>query len=220
MMMTDKLTVQVQGQKFRLLPERAVFWEDTANLIIADPHFGKPSSFRHAGIPVPVGSTRSDLLRLTSLIVETGAKRLIVLGDFFHHRTGQCDRTMTQITEWRERHREMDFLIIRGNHDAHSAPPPEEWEVDFRVDAMELGPFLLCHEPMENAPGYVLCGHIHPSVTLRDGVGQPLRLPCFAFGENQGMLPAFGEFTGTFSIRRQDGLRIYAIAEGSVIAIP
>jgi hypothetical protein len=33
-------TIRVRGQCFRLLPERALFWEAQRLLVIADAHFG------------------------------------------------------------------------------------------------------------------------------------------------------------------------------------
>ena len=45
--------------------------------------------------------------------------------------------------------------------------------------------------------GYVLAGHLHPGVRLHGPGRQSVRLPCFAFGRNAALLPAFSEFTGT-----------------------
>jgi metallophosphoesterase superfamily enzyme len=43
-----------------------------------------------------------------------------------------------------------------------------------------------------------------------------LRLPCFHFGARVGVLPAFGEFTGSHALPREPGDRVFAIAERRV----
>ena len=84
-----------------------------------------------------------------------------------------------------------------------------------------MGPFLLCHEPMEEAPtdSYVLCGHLHPGIRLVGKGRQSLRLPCFQFGPYQGILPAFGQFTGLAMIEPEEKDQIFAIAEDQVLPI-
>ena len=39
------------------LLSRAVFWNEQKTIFIADPHFGKASSFQYYGIPVPEENT-------------------------------------------------------------------------------------------------------------------------------------------------------------------
>ena len=56
------------GEEVTLLAERAVLWASARTLIIADPHFGKDSTFRAAGVPVPGGATEADLGRLAAMV--------------------------------------------------------------------------------------------------------------------------------------------------------
>jgi metallophosphoesterase superfamily enzyme len=46
-----------------------------------------------------------------------------------------------------------------------------------------------------------------------------LRLPCFWLGDDVGVLPAFGAFTGMHPIRTDAGDRVFAIADGAVTAM-
>lgn len=203
-----------------LLPDRAVFWAAESALIISDPHFGKASSFRRSGVPVPHGTTPRDLDRLTTLLEATSAARLIILGDFFHHRTGQCDRTMDLLAAWRRRHSGLKIQLVLGNHDRHSDLPPDDWQIDVFERPLPYGPYLLCHEPCRHEELYVLSGHLHPAVRLSDRTGHGLTVPCFYFGRDHAMLPAFGSFTGTATVRPQPGDRIFALADGEIIPLP
>ena len=46
-----------------------------------------------------------------------------------------------------------------------------------------------------------------------------MRLPCFHFGARVGVLPAFGEFTGSHTLAREPADRVFAIADGRVHAV-
>ncbi|NBP80976.1 hypothetical protein EBU58_09735, partial [bacterium] len=52
---------------FELLPGRGAWLPTSRTLLVADLHLGKAASFRHAGLPVPEGSSGGDLQRLERL---------------------------------------------------------------------------------------------------------------------------------------------------------
>ena len=57
-------------------------------------------------------------------------------------------------------------------------------------------------------------------MTLGGRAHDRLRLACFHFGAEVGVLPAFGSFTGMHAVRRKPGDRVFAVAEGGVVALP
>ncbi len=61
---------------------------------------------------------------------------------------------------------------------------------------------------------------MHPAVVLGGRARDALRLPCFHFGPSLGLLPAFGDFTGSHAVRRCPQDRVFAIADGRVTALP
>src|ERR1700691_251264 len=102
------------GERLAVLPERALHWPRKKTLIVADPHFGKAATFRQAGIPIPHGTTTTDLDRLRVLLAATRAERLVVLGDFFHARSGRQENTLAAIAAWRKEHRQLEIVLVRG----------------------------------------------------------------------------------------------------------
>jgi DNA ligase-associated metallophosphoesterase len=217
MMSTIDLTVA--GEELTLLPQRAIFWPRQATLLIADPHFGKDATFRAAGIALPRGTLDHDLARLTTVLSATSAARLIVLGDFFHARIGRTPEAMDALAAWRNQHRQLDFVLVRGNHDRHAGPPPAEWQISEAGDCHLFPPFVCCHtpaQPGETDAGYRLAGHLHPVVNLRERGCEPMRLPCFFFGGKEALLPAFGSFTGGHAIQPGAGDRVFAISPAGV----
>ena len=211
--------IELAGERVRLLPERALFWERERTLIAADLHWGKAAAFRAGGIPIPRGTTSAGLARLDRALVRTGAERLALLGDLLHARAWRGAETLRTIAEWRAGSRALELLLIRGNHDRRAGDPPTDLGIEVADGPYRLGPFALRHEPRPEADGYVLAGHIHPGVTVRGPGRERLRLPCFALGRRVGILPAFGEFTGTAPTEPAPGDRVYAIAGDDVLQV-
>jgi uncharacterized protein len=217
--MSDAI-VRIVGEDLTLLPERAVWWGTRRTLLVADPHFGKAATFRALGVPVPRGTTTGTLGRLDAIVGRTAPGRIVFLGDFLHAAEGRDPETLRILNEWRQRHASVDMTLVRGNHDARAGDPPRELEIHCETGPLVDVPFVLDHHPRGSADGYVLCGHIHPAVTLTGVARQHSRLPCFWFGKNIGVLPAFGEFTGVAEADVQTGDQVFVVADDVVMAVP
>ena len=58
---------------------------------------------------------------------------------------------------------------------------------------------------------YFFSGHLHPGIRIRGMGKQSLQFPCFYFGGQYAILPAFGRFTGTVSIDPLPESNVFAI---------
>ena len=209
----------VAGERLELLPERVAYWPAQHTLFVADYHLGKAASFRKAGIPLPSGTTSENVDRLDRVVRDTGAKRVLFLGDFLHSAAGRAPRTMARFRAWREAHPDLALTLVRGNHDARAGDPPADWNFEVMDAGERVGPFVLNHEPgASRHGGYALAGHIHPAVRLH-GSEMSLRLPCFWFGARFGVLPAFGAFTGNAVVRPRRGDQVFVIADDQVLKV-
>lgn len=211
--------VEVAGETLALLPERCALWVREAVLLVADAHFGKAASFRALGVPVPRGTTADNLARLDAALARTGARRLVFLGDLLHAPRGRAPGTMEALAAWRERHPRLAVALVRGNHDRSAGDPPAALRFAAVAEPCAAGPFALCHAPGEVQGSYALAGHVHPSYTVRGRANERLRLPCFWFGPRWGILPAFGDFTGTAPIARAPEDRVFVVADDRVIEV-
>lgn len=207
------------AEPISLLPERAVLLPRRSTLVIADPHFGKAAAFRQAGIPIPHGTTTADLGRLSGVLAATAAERLIVLGDFFHAAEGCDEGTLAKIETWRRAHGQLDVMLVRGNHDHASGDPPAGWSIRCVPPPMVEDGLAYSHLPEPAEKARVLAGHIHPAVTLHDPCGQYLRAACFWFRPRLAVLPAFGSFTGTYTVSPEPKDRVFVVGEGAVVEI-
>lgn len=207
------------------MPERALYLPEAKTLLVADVHWGKAASLRASHIPMPTGTTAADLARLSQALLHSGARRLVVLGDLLHARSGRQPGTLAAISAWRERHADIEMVLVRGNHDAHAGDPPAELRVVCHDAPWSLSPFTCVHDPRIDPPtsapdpSYMLGGHLHPTIALT-GRGRPrVRLPCFVFGARAGILPAFASFTGGGMYKFRDGDQLFTIADERVVPL-
>ncbi|MCU0391161.1 MAG: ligase-associated DNA damage response endonuclease PdeM [Thermoflexibacter sp.] len=211
----------LKEQKLLLLPEKAIWWEKEQMLLIADVHLGKVGHFRKAGIPIPNQVHLKDLERLDKLIQTYSPLSLTILGDLFH---SQINSDWLLFEDWCERNvSHIAINLIKGNHDIISEKLFERNRITIYPETWEKLPFLFSHIPLEtsklNHSSYNLCGHLHPAITLHGKGRQSLRLPCFYFGNKQGYLPAFGDFTGAASIQVQENEAVFVIAGEKVMRV-
>jgi DNA ligase-associated metallophosphoesterase len=210
------------GHRWHARPDRTLYWPATKTLILADPHFGKAQHFRGAGIPVPAGTTRRNLEVIDAALADTGAERLVVLGDFFHAHLGVTPGLIDQLRAWRDAHPSLEIVNIRGNHDRHAGDPPESLRIACRSHP---GPDTLdatvafAHEPREHAAAVTLCGHVHPGVRLDGPAKSRMRVACFHVTEKVAVLPAFGAFTGMKVIEPRRGDRVFAVGPDAVVEV-
>jgi uncharacterized protein len=209
----------VAGEQVVLHAARALSWSRERTLFVADVHLGKAAAFRAGGVPLPRGTTASDLHRLSELIAKTSARRLVVLGDFLHAKAGRVAALGEAFVAWRARHAHVEVMLVRGNHDARAGDPPREWRIECVDEPHALAPFLACHRVESPHSGYALCGHVHPGVRII-GEDDSARVPCFVLGGRRAVLPAFGRFTGLVDVEPAPGDRLVAIAGRALFELP
>lgn len=211
------LPIELDGEQILLRGDKTAFWAAETTLFVADAHLGKAASFRAGGIPVPQGTTAGVLGGLSTALRETGAQKLVFLGDLWHAAAGRTEETKASFATWRKQHADVEMTLVQGNHDARSGRLERRWDVREVEEGSPLGPFSLCHYPQDRADGYVLAGHIHPAAILEGRGGQALALPCYWVRPQMMVLPAFGEFTGCGRILPNPSDRVYLVAEAQVI---
>lgn len=210
---------QLVKQQICLLAEKCLFWPDKEMLIIADVHLGKVMHFRKAGIPIPTKAIKKNLFTLQQLFTTWQPKRVIFLGDLFHSSLN---------SEWHYFESLMDqfpscqFELVLGNHDAYTQSFMEERLITY-PELLLIPPFSFTHIPLnlvDIPPNtYNLSGHLHPAMQFLGKGKQRLQFPCFFFGPKQGVLPAFGAFTGFINMKTTIHDEVFPIVEGKVLDV-
>ncbi len=208
------LELVVKGQNFLLHPQKALFWMEQRALVLADAHFGKGRHFRKNGIPVPQMQAEVDYDRFIGLLLEFKPAQVIFLGDLFH---SSYNEEWTSFSEIIQKFHTTQFILVKGNHDILKPAIYEAAGIIVKEEPWKLGPFALCHHPLEqHQTEYAIGGHLHPGVLLKGVSHQRLRLPCFYFGKTQAVLPAFGSFTGLHLVQPETESRVFVIGDGQV----
>jgi len=209
----------IAGEELWLLAQKALYWPRKRTLFVADTHFGKVGHFRKHGISIPPQAAEENFSRMEALLRQTQAQEVYFLGDLFH---SEMNQEWLRFKQMIALHPACRFHPIGGNHDILEQASYYRARLEFHSGALQLEPFLLSHEPLENylgERGYNLCGHIHPGVRLRGRGKQSLRLACFHFMPHQAILPAFGAFTGTALREPKQEDQVFVVLEDKVIEI-
>lgn len=211
------MEVEVFGELFELLPQRAIFWKKEKMLLLADMHLGKVNHFRRSGIPVPIKANDKNIEILVDLMWKIKPERVVCLGDMFHSHYNPEWEVFGELV----RHfKAASFELVLGNHDIMSEGQYLRKGIKL-YDTLQINQFLFTHHPLEDLPSnlYNLAGHIHPGVRL-DGKGrQSVMLACFHFGKLQGLLPAFGMFTGLARIEPRKEDKVFVIVDNKILNV-
>jgi DNA ligase-associated metallophosphoesterase len=207
-----------------LLPGRAAFLPASATLLVADLHLGKAATFRQAGIPVPEGSAQADLARLERLVHTSAARRLIVLGDLFHARSGCTAAVFDEFAACRARFAATEVLLIPGNHDRSVGRLPAFLGIDSCLRTHDEPPFHFVHEPAVELPEpgrtcFTIGGHLHPTVSIAAPGGDRIAERCFVADADALVLPAFGSFTGGHRMTYAAGMRLWIARDDGVVDV-
>nr|WP_298930375.1 ligase-associated DNA damage response endonuclease PdeM [uncultured Erythrobacter sp.] len=184
------------GEELVLMKSNALYWPRERALLVADLHLEKGSWYAQHGQMLPPYDSRETMERIADSVKETGARRVITLGDNFHDDAGthRLDPYAAGMLE--SLTRALDWVWITGNHD-------EQMHRAFGatlVDELELNGIILRHEAKRGETRAEFSGHYHPKmrVTVRN---RHIARPCGVVSRNEGhgdrmILPAFGAYTG------------------------
>lgn len=212
------MTITSHGEELILDKERALYLPNNQLLAISDLHLGKSAHFRQAGLQVPSTIAQRDLQRLSLLIEKYQPKTLLINGDMFHH---GLNTDINEFANWRMQYPELNFLLVKGNHDRLRIQDYRAMNIEIHETSFCSGPFCFIHDAPKSTKEelYAITGHIHPGVTIVGKAKQKLKFPCFYFGKEYAVLPAFSLFTGLYNIYPKPNERIFAVTLNSVVEV-
>lgn len=219
--MTAPIKHTIRDHTFWLSPHRCLFWEEEQALILSDLHLGKTGHFRKHGIAVPQVIFIEDLQRLVEQIIFFRPRRIIAVGDLFHSRQ---NRELDLFLKWRNDFPELEFILVRGNHDILKKEWYEQAGIRVEEGLYEVNGFGFVHDP-EDIPGdielsgFIFSGHLHPGVSLQGIAKQSLSFPCYYFSEQLAILPAFSKFSGLAMVKTKKSDTVYAIVNHSLVRV-
>ena len=188
--------VSFASEEMFLTKGRALYWPREKALLVADLHLEKGSYFAQHGQMLPPYDSRETLERVADSVKETGARRVITLGDNFHDDDGTVRLEPYAAGMLEALTRSLDWVWITGNHD-------ENMHRSFGgeiTQELEIAGIVLRHIAKAGETRAELSGHFHPKIRMRVRQRHIAR-PCAvmarsAHSGDRMILPAFGAFTG------------------------
>jgi putative SbcD/Mre11-related phosphoesterase len=180
----------------RLTAGGAAWLPDHATAVVTDVHLGYARAARRRGGYLPgVESAELVAARVLALTSALGARRLVIAGDLRHSTRDVDDAELREVESFLSRLDALDRVeLVSGNHDRGAAG---------MVAAVRVGDVDVVHYPPARAPErWTVCGHLHPSVAVRDETGAGARYPCALVGTRTLVLPAFTEWAGGTRLSR------------------
>lgn len=209
--------ITIKDQTLTLSNQRALFWKKEKTLVVSDLHIGKTAHFRKAGIPVPSAILDNDLKRLQGLLEYFKSTTVLVVGDLFH---AEDNTDIDQFRIWRLNCPELNFELIKGNHDRFKDAFYESMGIKVFKTHKDSDAFRFVHDEKHCEEDlFCISGHTHPGVVLRGKGKVSIKLPCFEVSENRLILPAFSEFTGLNTKRSVENAICYGFTEKSLFEI-
>jgi DNA ligase-associated metallophosphoesterase len=206
--------LNIHNQNFKMHASGVLFWEDQSMLLISDVHLGKVSHFRKFGAAVPKEAIQKNFTAMDTAIGYFHPKAVVFMGDLFH---SSLNREWQLFEKWIAA-QSAKVILVSGNHDIISPLKYEELGIQV-VEELILELFLLTHHPEEREGFFNFCGHIHPAIKLTGFGRQMVRLPCFYKSPRQLILPAFGEFTGTYTLEAKKDCEVFALLGDAVLPV-
>lgn len=188
--------LSVNGEDGWLRPAGTLWLPKEETLVVADLHLEKGSSYAAKGQLLPPYDTRETLNRLLDEVVDTGAKRLVLLGDSLHDMEAISRIPVAERETVLDLARGLELVWITGNHD----PDGGAAFGGVTLDALRIGRLILRHEPLPAPADGEVAGHLHPCAKVL-GAGTSVRRRCFASDGRRLILPAFGAYTGGLSVK-------------------
>ena len=207
-------SIQINDQNFTMHPSGVLFWEEKSMLLISDVHLCKVSHFRKFGAAVPQKAILKNFESMEGALAFFQPKTVVFMGDLFH---SSLNSEWELFKKWTEGIRSKLILVI-GNHDIISPLKFEDLGIEITQE-IRLDDFLLTHHPEKRDGMFNFCGHIHPAIRLTGLGRQSVRLRCFFKSDAQMVLPAFGEFTGSFTVKPDKDSEVYALLGDTVLSV-
>jgi uncharacterized protein len=212
--MQPSLSFLFANQTFIAHKNKVLFWPAQQMLILSDLHVGKTAHFRKNGINISSNIFTADMEKLVESILFFTPKEVVIVGDLFHsHSNNEHAIFFNTIQQFAN----INFKLVSGNHDVYAATNNNNLTNVGAIYQHQQITFI--HQPPTAQNQFVISGHIHPRVLLKNKTKQSFNLPCFYFTKQQLLLPAFSAFTGGAVVTPKKNTQIIAVTSNHVVVV-
>ncbi len=174
-------------------------------LVLADTHIGFEEEMADKGIFIPRFQLRKLLDILSTVLSLVDVEEVVIAGDFKHRFSGlgKIERKELSIVLEYLINRVGKVTVVRGNHDNYLPILQRRYNFKLVNEYLIGNDYLIIHgHKLPQSKGdwkYLIMGHEHPSISLRDSLGTIGKFSCFLIGPLGGSktlitLPAVGAY--------------------------
>jgi len=213
--------------------DRCLILDDGPTVVIGDLHLGYERALEGEGIYLPRVNTDSIRNSLNRIICRYEPKRIVLLGDIKHDFTRvpyECRLEITRIINMLSAAAEV--MIVKGNHDNFLQNIISDTGVKV-LEFTDIAGFRLEHGHIDTGKRPVIIGHEHPSVKISDAMSGSIKIQCFLYSEDAGVLviPPFSPFSSGSDLSSEEFMsaacknadmnnaKIYGVSEIGIIKL-
>lgn len=159
--------------------------------VLSDLHIGYEEVMAQKGLLLPK-LQKTRIMNILEDIFKTIKPDIILIdGDFKH----EFSRNMRQ--EWNEIIEIIEYImnraeliVVRGNHDNYLKNILDRYGIALHR-SYTVGKYTFAHgDKMLYYDGFLIMGHEHPSIKIRDPSGSMITIPSFIYGDRILVLPS------------------------------
>lgn len=197
------------SERLRVLPGGAALVTPEDVMVVADLHLGCEAALEGEGLSLPRIQTRKIQRLVKDLVDEVNPSRLIVAGDLKHNFSRNLSQEWDDVSMFVQGLRDsVPLEVVKGNHDNYLGSILREHGVPFLRETSVSGVRIV--HGHEGAPDGrpTIMGHVHPSISLKEGVGPGVKDGCFLYSEEQQLLvlPAMSLVAGGVDVVAEERL--------------
>ncbi len=184
----------------------AAYFEDIYSLAFADLHLGFESAMAEKGLFLPKFQFKYIREMVEKSIERYDPQRIIIVGDLKHQFSKNMPQEWGEVKEILQMISDRNPVIIRGNHDNYLRTILNRFGIKLN-EVYRIGRYTFAHgHRAVDVRGFLVMGHEHPAIGLRDPVGGIAKFPCFVLGKNFLILPAMSVYSLGTDLIAQDEL--------------
>lgn len=198
-----KMKDKIELPKYLFL-DKTLFFPEEGILAIGDLHIGYEQMLIESGIQIPrtqVKEIIEDLKKIITEIKKRGFKltKIVFLGDikhFFHYKNEERNSFLEVYNFLKNYVNDEDIILIKGNHDKFDFSGKKMKNLYLKKNIVFTHGDKEIQKIYDKGIKYVVIGHLHPSVMLKDKKGiKKEKFKCFLTGNYKNkqfiVLPSF-----------------------------
>ncbi len=164
------------------------FLHDVGALLVADLHIGYEEVLLESGIHLPRSQYSKIKLTVLDALERFDPDLMILLGDVKHEFGGATRQEWVEVLDLiRSLKGSVEIHVVRGNHDNYLLPILRREGIPLHDPGVLMERFYLTHghKPLQGLPRgaeFLIMGHEHPAVGLRDELGVKRKFKCALLG--------------------------------------